>query len=242
MVGFPYTKVMNANNAVEQAACFVVSLGRAGPRARHPARPLGVPVGRAPTPTSTGSSRNRRDLGASPAIGIAGRAALDLAGVGVDDLAHVDLYSCFPSAVQIAAEEIGLGTDRPLTVTGGLSFAGGPWNNYVSHSIATMVERLRDDAGSLGLVTANGGYLTKHAFGVYSTTPAAAGRGATPARRTRSTPSRAGSSPRWSTGRSPSSPPCVMHDRDGAARAPPSSPACSPTAAGRGATRPTPTP
>ena len=56
-------------------------------------------------------------------------------------------------------------------MTGGLSFGGGPWNNYVSHSIATMVERLRDDAGALGLVTANGGYLTKHAFGVYSTTP-----------------------------------------------------------------------
>ena len=114
---------------------------------------------------------HRASLGRAPAIGIAGRAALDLAGVGVDDLAHIDVYSCFPSAVQIAAEEIGLGTDRPLTVTGGLSFAGGPWNNYVSHSIATMVERLRSDAGTLGLVTANGGYLTKHAFGVFSTEP-----------------------------------------------------------------------
>ena len=30
---------------------------------------------------------------------------------------------------------------------------------------------LRADAGALGLVTANGGYLTKHAFGVYATTP-----------------------------------------------------------------------
>jgi acetyl-CoA C-acetyltransferase len=102
---------------------------------------------------------------------LGGRGALALAGIGVDDLAHVDLYSCFPSAVQIAATEIGLGLDRPLTVTGGLSFAGGPWNNYVMHSIATMAGRLREDPGSLGLITANGGYITKHAFGVYSTEP-----------------------------------------------------------------------
>jgi len=170
MVGFPYTKVMNANNAVEQAACFVVtSVGEA--------RALGIPADRWVFPWSGADAyehwfvSHRASLGGAPAIGIAGRAALDLAGLGVDDLAHVDVYSCFPSAVQIAAREIGLGTDRPLTVTGGLSFGGGPWNNYVSHSIAAMVDRLRSDAGSLGLVTGNGGYLTKHAFGVYSTTP-----------------------------------------------------------------------
>jgi acetyl-CoA C-acetyltransferase len=170
MVGFPYTKVMNANNAVEQAACFVVtSVGEA--------RDLGISPDRWVFPWAGSDAHEhwfvsqRASLAGAPAIGIAGRAALDLAGVGVDDLAHIDVYSCFPSAVQIAAAEIGLGTDRPLTVTGGLSFAGGPWNNYVSHSIAAMVDRLRDDAGALGLVTANGGYLTKHAFGVYSTTP-----------------------------------------------------------------------
>ncbi|MCU1372384.1 MAG: hypothetical protein JWO77_3578 [Ilumatobacteraceae bacterium] len=170
MVGFPYTKVMNANNAVEQAACFVVtSVGQA--------RDLGIASDRWVFPWSGSDAHehwfvsHRASLGRAPAIGIAGRAALDLAGVGVDDLAHIDVYSCFPSAVQIAAEEIGLGTDRPLTVTGGLSFGGGPWNNYVSHSIAAMADRLRADPGSLGLVTANGGYLTKHAFGVYSTTP-----------------------------------------------------------------------
>jgi acetyl-CoA C-acetyltransferase len=125
---------------------------------------------------------NRPALDASPAIRAAGRTALDLAGVTVDDVAHVDLYSCFPSAVQVAAAELGLGTPdrlehrgRPLTVTGGLSFAGGPWNNYVSHSLATMQRVLRDDAGAIGLVTANGGLLTKHAMGVYSTEPPPSG-------------------------------------------------------------------
>src|SRR5690606_19352768 len=170
MVGLPYTKRMNANNAVEPAAAFVVtSVGRA--------RDLGISSDRWVFPwTGTDAHDHwfvseRADLAEAPAIRIAGRRALDLAGVGVDDLAHVDVYSCFPSAVQIAAAEIGLAADRPLTVTGGLSFAGGPWNNHVSHSIATMVDRLRSDAGSTGLVTANGGFLTKHAFGIYSTTP-----------------------------------------------------------------------
>jgi acetyl-CoA C-acetyltransferase len=170
MVGFPYTKVMNANNAVEQAACFVVT-------SVERAQALGIPSDRWVFPWAGSDAHehwfvsHRWSLAAAPAIGVAARSALDLAGVGVDDLAHIDVYSCFPSAVQIAAAEIGLSIDRPLTVTGGLSFGGGPWNNYVSHSIASMVDRLRGDAGSLGLVTGNGGYLTKHAFGVFSTTP-----------------------------------------------------------------------
>ena len=74
----------------------------------------------------------------------------------------------------MAANELGLPTGdpgRPLTVTGGLTFAGGPWNNYVTHSIATMAERLVANPGQRGLITANGGYLTKHSFGVYGTEP-----------------------------------------------------------------------
>jgi acetyl-CoA C-acetyltransferase len=117
----------------------------------------------------------RDDLSTSPAIAAAGQAALDLAGVGIDDIAHIDLYSCFPSAVEVAAEALGLGLDRDLTVTGGLTFAGGPWNAYVVHSLATMAARLRADPVSFGLVSANGGLLTKHAIGVWSCRPPAQG-------------------------------------------------------------------
>lgn len=171
-VGFPYTKLMNSNNAVEQGAGLILC-------SAERAKALGVPRDRwvFPHAGTDGhdhyfpSERDRLDQ--SPAMRFGGRGVLELAGVGVDDLAHIDLYSCFPSAVEIAAAEIGIGLDRPLTVTGGLSFAGGPWNNYVTHSIATMSDRLREDAGSVGLVTANGGFITKHAFGVYGTEPPA---------------------------------------------------------------------
>jgi acetyl-CoA C-acetyltransferase len=174
MIGFPYTKRMNSNNAVEQGAAVILC-------SAERAQALGVPRDRWVFPHSGTDAHDpyfvteRDQLGASPAIRLAAGSALELAGIGVDDLALVDVYSCFPSAVQVAAHEIGLDTDRPLTVTGGLSFAGGPWNNYVMHSIATMSDRLRERPGEPGLITATGGYLTKHAFGVFSTEPPADG-------------------------------------------------------------------
>jgi acetyl-CoA C-acetyltransferase len=180
MVGFPYPKRLNSNLFVDQGAALILcSVERA--------RALGVPRERWVFVHAGADAHDhwllshRRDLRSSPAIRVAGRAALDLAGATATDLAQVDLYSCFPSAVQVAAAELGLGlgpgADRDLTVTGGMSFAGGPLNNYPMHAVATMVGRLRDgaDDGALGLVSANGGFLTKHAFGVYGTAPPGAG-------------------------------------------------------------------
>lgn len=170
MIGFPYPKRLNSNNAVEQGAAVLLCSAEAAER-------LGIPRDRWVFPHAGTDARDayatseRDDLHSSPAIRVAGRRTFELAGVGPDDFAHVDLYSCFPSAVQVAANELGLGLERQLTVTGGLSFAGGPWNDYVTHAIATMLGVLRDDPGSIGLVTANGGFLTKHAFGVYGTEP-----------------------------------------------------------------------
>jgi acetyl-CoA C-acetyltransferase len=120
------------------------------------------------------TERDRLDR--SPAIGAAVGAALAGAGIDLHDVARFDLYSCFPSAVQITMGSLGLlgpagGDERPLTVTGGLGFAGGPANDYPTHAIARMVEALRDDPGSTGLVHALGWYTTKHSVGVYSTNP-----------------------------------------------------------------------
>ena len=170
MVGFPYTKLMNSNNNVEQGAA-VVLCSAAAATAAGISRDRWVFIHAGADAHDHWFISERQDLHSSPAIALAGARAMELAGVGPDDLAHVDLYSCFPSAVQIAARELGLGLDRQLTVTGGMSFAGGPWNNYVTHSIATMADVVRNDPGSMGLVSGNGGYLTKHSFALYSTRP-----------------------------------------------------------------------
>lgn len=169
-VSFPYPKFMNSNSNVDQAAALIMT------SAEH-AKACGIPEekwvylwsGTDAHDTYFVSHRNK--LNASPAIRIAGNRALELADVNAGDLDLVDLYSCFPIAVQVAARELGLDEARQLTVTGGLTWAGGPLNNYVMHSIARTAELLREQRNATGLVTANGGFLTKHAFGVYSAQP-----------------------------------------------------------------------
>jgi acetyl-CoA C-acetyltransferase len=173
MVGLPYTKCMNSNNDVDMAAALIMCSAEAAGR-------LGVTADRWVFPHSGTDCHehafvsHRDTFARTPAIAIGGRRALDLAGVGIDDVALIDLYSCFPSAVQLGAMSLGLDpfdAGRQLTLTGGLAFAGGPWNNYVMHAIATMIGELRDRPGAHGLVWANGGYATKHSFGVYSSGP-----------------------------------------------------------------------
>lgn len=170
MVSFPYPKLMNSNSSVDMASAIIIcSVAKA--KALGIAEPLWVYPWTGTDAHDTYFVSERDNLHSSPAIRIAGNRALELAGLSADEMDFVDVYSCFPAAVQVAAKELGLSLERQLTVTGGLTFGGGPLNNYVMHSIAKMVTVLRDAPGKKGLVTANGGHLTKHAFGIYSTTP-----------------------------------------------------------------------
>ena len=172
MIGFPYPKFMNAIMDVDQAAALLLTNVET-------ARRIGIPPQKWVYFWGGGDANDhwyvsdRVDLHSSPAIRAAGAHALRQAGVGIDEVNLFDLYSCFPCAPQIAAAMLGIPEDdpRPLTVTGGLPYAGGPGNNYVTHAIATMAERLRQKPGSVGLVSGVGWYLTKHAVGVYSAAP-----------------------------------------------------------------------
>jgi acetyl-CoA C-acetyltransferase len=171
MIGLPYPKLMNSNNDVDMSAALIMCSVEA-------ARRLGVPEDRWVFPHAGTDCHehnfisHRETFTRTPAIEIGGRLALELAGVGIDDVSIIDLYSCFPAASQLGGQSLGIDlTKRQWSRTGGMSFAGGPWNNYVMHAIATVVNDLRERPGEFGLVWGNGGYATKHAFGVYSTTP-----------------------------------------------------------------------
>lgn len=171
-IGFPYTKLMNSNAYVDQAAALLLT------SAEH-ARAHGIPEDRwiylhgHADVDDIWHFTERRTLDRSRAIRLGSRHALEMAGLGLDAIESFDIYSCFPSAIEVARDAIGLGVGdpRPLTVTGGLLFHGGPGNSYTMCAIAQMMARLRARPGSYGMVTGNGNVLTKHAFGIYSTTP-----------------------------------------------------------------------
>ncbi|MDP6377390.1 MAG: acetyl-CoA acetyltransferase [Pseudomonadales bacterium] len=172
-ISFPYTKLMNANMSVDMGAALIMSsVGRAKQLGIHRSKWVFPWAGAEGKDHFSASVRD--NFYTSPGIRFVGGRVLELAGLTPDDLDHVDLYSCFPSAVQVAAAELGLSETRPLTVTGGLTFGGGPINNYVMHAIARIVELLRERPEARALVTANGGNLYKHAHGVYSGEPPAA--------------------------------------------------------------------
>lgn len=172
-VAEPYRKLLTANIFVDQAAALVLCSAEAATAAGVP-RENWVFVHATAAANDHWLVAERDRLDRSPAVAAIARELLR-GGSGIDDIAHLDLYSCFPSAVQVAAAEYGvdLADDaRTPTVTGGLTFAGGPGNNYVTHSLAALVGRLRDDPGGYGLATAVGWYLTKHAATLLSGRPA----------------------------------------------------------------------
>ena len=172
MIAFPYTRLMSANAYIDQGAALILtSVARA--------RQLGIAPCRWVYLHGCADAHDhwfvteRRDYHSSPAMGAVFAQALGMAGTTLAEIDVLDIYSCFASAVQIACQELGLATDDPrgLTVTGGLPYFGGPGNNYVTHAIAEMMQRLRAAPGQRGLVTANGNYITKHSAGIYSTAP-----------------------------------------------------------------------
>lgn len=169
-ISFPYTRLLNSNAFIDQAAAVVVT-------SVEVARELGVPEDRWVFLHGCADGHDiwhmseRRDYHSCPAMKKVFDEALQMAGIGFEQVDKLDLYSCFSSAVEIACQEMGISPEDPrgLTVTGGLPFFGGPGNNYVTHSIAEMMKQVRAAPGSYGLVTANGNYVTKHSVGIYST-------------------------------------------------------------------------
>jgi acetyl-CoA C-acetyltransferase len=183
MIAFPYTKYMNAVLETDQAAAVLLTSAAA-------ARELGVPEerqvhwwGGAHGQEADWYPSERPDFASCASLRETVRAALAEAGSSLDEIRYLDFYSCFPVAVEMACQMLGLSEDDPrgLTATGGLPYAGGPGNNYTLHAVAALVERLRAGPGARGLATGNGWYLTKHSAVVLASAPREGGPIAPPA-------------------------------------------------------------
>ncbi|MCW2753764.1 MAG: acetyl-CoA acetyltransferase [Marmoricola sp.] len=173
----PYPKAVVAREKVNQSAAVVITSDEV-------AAELGIPRSQWVYLTGHSDLRDRELLRrpelsrSAPAIA-AVNAALAMAGLDLDAVTAFDLYSCFPIAVSIVAEELGLAPDDPrgLTLTGGLPFFGGPGNGYSLHAIVEAADRCRRDPGARVLVGANGGMLSKYSVGIYSSQAAPWQRG-----------------------------------------------------------------
>jgi acetyl-CoA C-acetyltransferase len=174
MVAYPYTKLMTSIMDVDMAAALVIG-------SAEKADSLGVPEEKRVYLRGSGYAEDPAhvaghvELWRSPGLAAASSAALAGAGIGIDEVAHFDFYSCFASSICFALDTLGLAEDdaRGVTVTGGLPYHGGPGSNYMTHSLAAMAESLRADPGSYGIVSGVGMHMQKHAFGLWSTTPPA---------------------------------------------------------------------
>ena len=170
MLAYPYTKLHNSQWNVDQAAGLILcSVGVA--------EELGIARSQWVFPLAATESNfmsvvaSRKDLGASPGFRIAGQELMRLAGMSFSDINKCELYSCFPYAVRVQLEEFGMDPGCPVSVTGGMTFGGGPLNNFVFQATVKMAQMLRENPGEVGLVTTMSGLLTKQACALWSAAP-----------------------------------------------------------------------
>lgn len=165
-VGYPYTKLMNSNQFVDQAAALLLcSVGVA--------RDLGISSDRWVFPHAGVTAHSpfvseRGQLHDVPALTAAGSELEQLLGRPIPDVEWIDLYACFPFAVQAQARALGLDPGRDLTLTGGMRFGGGPWNNYGTHMIANLTLKLREHPEAMAVCSTNGGLATRFCLMAYS--------------------------------------------------------------------------
>ena len=176
-IAWPYTKYLVSNMFVDQAGAVLLMSSRRADELGIAEEARVYLHGSADTHEKL-LPVDRPDYARCPAIEVGAAHALSQAGIEPDELDAIDLYSCFPIAVELAAREINLSTEDPkrLTQTGGLPYFGGAGNAYSMHGIAEVFARCREQPDAWGFVFANGGFLTKHSFGVYSARPGYSGR------------------------------------------------------------------
>ena len=152
MLAFPYTKLHNSQWNVDQAAglifCSVAMATELGIDPQRWVYPLAATESNAMSVVAA-----RKELHRNHGFRLAGQRLLELAGRSTDDIGLMELYSCFPQAVRVQLQELELGQGVPLSVTGAMTFGGGPLNNFVLQSTVKIAQMLRQSEHESGLVS-----------------------------------------------------------------------------------------
>ena len=167
MLAFPYAKHHNSQWNVDQAcALLFCSVSKA--------REYGIPESQWIFPLASTESNQiinvsqRPNLGQSKAAEMAGQRALNIAGLTIEEIDFIDLYSCFPSAVNLNIQALNIPKDRDITVTGAMPFGGGPLNNYCLQATVKLAQLLRQKPGSYAIASCVSGMFTKQGYGIWS--------------------------------------------------------------------------
>jgi acetyl-CoA C-acetyltransferase len=169
-LAYPYTKLHNSQWNVDQGAGLIFC-------SVEVAQALGVPRQKWVFPRASTESNfmsvvsARKDLGGCPGFALAGEAAMKMGRVNFDDIRLRELYSCFPAAVRSQLAEFGMRPEGDISVTGAMTFGGGPLNNFVFQATVKMAQMLREQPDEVGLVTTVSGMLTKQACALWSAAP-----------------------------------------------------------------------
>ena len=182
IIGYPYRKWLCARDEIDMSSCAIL-MSWAEAERRGISEDKLVFIHGSGDGFDANSLALRHHLHKSDSMQVAYNEAFRSAGLGdVPDqskIAVFDFYSCFPIAVEQACKCVGLHPNKDdvsrMTATGGLPYHGGPGSNYSGHGLCAIVEKLRTNSfrGKFGCVGANGGWLTEHSVGIYSTNPPA---------------------------------------------------------------------
>jgi acetyl-CoA C-acetyltransferase len=169
-LAFPYNLRHSSQWTVDQSSALVIC-------SAERATAAGIPLDRWLFPhvalhcSQAVTLTARRHLEAWPGMEVLGRAAAAAVARPLAEIELVEVYSCFPSAVRVQQRALGLPRDRAPTLTGGMAFAGGPFNHFVLMAHAALGQQLRAHGTELGLVTTVSGMLSKPGLAIWSATP-----------------------------------------------------------------------
>jgi len=170
MIAYPYTKKHNSNWNVNQASALILTSDALANR-------LNIPNDKRVYPIQSAENNHmmaviqRPNLALSKGLQLAGEKTLEFMDQYNLTNPIYEIYSCFPLAVQQFIKVLNLDPLSKLTVTGAMPFGGGPLNNYMLHSTAQMIEKLRGQPGQVGLVTGVSGMMTKQGICLWASEP-----------------------------------------------------------------------